>query len=267
MMNISWNNLLFSNSQKHVSHAVFCALVMAVFWMANVTSADVILHYSANGNVLDSSGNGHDGALFNGATYGTGVAGQAFSFDGINDFLEGPVVPQINPNAFSAAFWVNAAPVNGLQLVFDSSHGGTRNGSINWEGFAFQFFSNNHIDFAFGNGTAFPHVLSTSVVADNSFHHVAATFDGSLMSLYIDGVLDNTAAFSGTPNISGRPIRLGNHDQLTNRALNGLVDDVRLYNEVLSASQVQALANIPEPGSLALLAPAAIVMFMRRKRR
>ena len=243
-------------------------MIFSLILLSNLSEsrADLILHYAANGSSLDSSGNGHHGTLVNGATYGSGQLGQAFVFDGINDHLVGPVIPQINPNSFSIAFWINAAPENGLRLVADSSHGGTRNGSINWEGFAVQLFGNNTIDFTFGNGTTFPHVSSTSIVADNTFHHVAATFDGSLMSMYVDGVLENTQAFTGTPMVSGRAFRLGQHDQL-NRALDGSLDDVRLYNNVLTAGQVGALAGVPEPASASILLASLAVVCCRRRRR
>lgn len=244
-------------------------LVLAFSLVANPQrlNGDLILHYQANGNVLDSSGNGHDGTLFNGATFGTGVHGQAFSFDGVNDFVAGPVVPQIDLTSFSVALWINAVPENHLRLLIDSSHGGTRGGSLNYEGFAVQLFANGRVDLAIGNGAGnFPHVVSDTHVADNTFHHVAATFDGTIMSMYVDGVLEETTVFTGTPATSGRPIRLGNHDQFTNRALNGLLDDVRIYNHVLAASEVSALASVPEPGSFSCVCGALAAIAMKRRR-
>ncbi len=243
-------------------------LVLAVtllFCLSGSACADLILHYQADNSSIDSSGYGHDGTLFNGATYAAGQLGEAFLFDGVNDYLAGPVVPQINPNSFSIALWVKAVPESGLHLLADSSHGGSRGGSINWEGFALQL-NGGVADFAFGNGSTFPHVTSNTVVADNTFHHLAATFDGSLMSIYVDGDLDNTASFSGTPMVSGRPFRLGNHDQLTGRALNGLLDDVRLYDEVLTAGQVQGLANVPEPASGTIFGITLAVLALVRRR-
>jgi opacity protein-like surface antigen len=237
-----------------------------LFCLSGSASADLILHYMADNSSIDSSGHGHDGTLFNGATYATGQLGQAFSFDGTDDYLAGPVIPEINPNSFSIALWVKAVPESGLRLLADSSHGGNRGGSFNWDGFALQLNGGGAADFAFGNGSTFPHVTSTTVVADNTFHHLAATFDGSLMSIYVDGALDNTASFSGTPTVSGRPFRLGNHDQLTSRALNGLLDDVRLYDEVLTAGQVNGLANVPEPASGTIFGISLAVIALVRRR-
>lgn len=243
------------------------SLAIAIVFCISVPSrADLILHYEGDNSSLDSSGYGHDGALGNGATYAPGRIGQAFSFDGTDDFLAGPVIPQINPTSFSIALWVKGAPEGGNRLLADSSHGGTRAGSVNWEGFALQLIGNNRVDFAFGNGSTFPHVTSTSVVADNTFHHVAATFDGSLMSMYVDGSLENTTNFTGTPMVSGRPFRLGNHDQLTSRALNGLLDDVRLYNDVLTAGEVRNLANVPEPNTGAIFGVTLLMCSLVRRK-
>ena len=238
-----------------------------IYVQCQSSKADLILHYEAENNATDSSAFGNHGALANGTTYGSGMIGNAFVFDGINDTVEGPVLTQINPNQFSIAMWVKAVPNNGLVLLADSSHGGNRGGSVDWTGFALQIGSNNRVDFAYGNNSTFPHVMSNAVIADNTFHHVAATFDGTTLSMYIDGVLDNTAAYSGTATVSGRNFRLGNHDQLTSRAFEGTLDDVRVYNETLSAGQVAGLASIPEPGSALAIGLIGLGLISRRRRR
>ena len=129
----------------------------------------------------------------------------------------------------------------------------------------------NQIDLAIGNGGGFPHVTSTSVVADNSFHHVAATFDGSTLSMYIDGSLENTAVFNGTFQPSGRTIRFGEWNAEpqpnTSRYLQGTLDDIRIYDNVLSATSIAQLSAIPEPSGVMALSLVALGALMRRRRR
>lgn len=89
------------------------------------------------------------------------------------------------------------------------------------------------------------------------------------MQLFVDGALNATAAYSGTPGPStanGGNIRLGNH-YLFSRPLNGLLDDVRIYNHALSQTGVSRLAaGVPEPGSM-ILWPVAMLAIAARRRR
>ncbi len=243
------------------------ALFLVALFVTNSPSAnaDLILHYRGDNNALDSSGYGNHGALNNGTSYGSGVSGAAFVFDGSNDTVEGPVVTQLNNSAFTIAMFVKSAPNSGHRLLADTSHGGNR-GGINHEGFALQLV-NGFANLAVGNGSSFPSVFSSTAINDDQFHHVAGTFDGSQISIYIDGVLENTTAYTGTYDLSERNFRLGNHDQFTNRALNGSLDDVRLYNEALSGSQIAALAAIPEPGTGFLVCCAGLGMLMVRRKK
>jgi hypothetical protein len=91
-----------------------------------------------------------------------------------------------------------------------------------------------------GNG-----LTSVADVSDNKWHFVALTFDQSSsgeVGLYIDGALDstngNTAAWSWT---AGQPLEIGYSSDSTYRAYNGVLDDVRYYSTVLTASQIAAI--------------------------
>lgn len=230
-------------------------------------NAGLIAYWTGNGNALDASGNGHHGTLMNGAGYGTGVVGQAFQFDGVNDYVEVPGATSLEPNTISVAMWVNATSTGNIQLLADTSHGpGTNN-----NGWALQIQANNRASFAYGNGSTFPEVGSSSIVADGTFHHVVGTLDGSDLRMYVDGVFESSVAYTGTPGDStanGGNIRLGNH-YLFSRPVNGLIDEVRIYDHALSLSEVQALAGaaVPEPNSVAVLCLTGIGLLWTRRRR
>ena len=101
----------------------------------------------------------------------------------------------------------------------------------------------------------------------NQTYHIAATYNGTTMSLYLDGVLlgTNTQSFSGT-NINAA---IGNDPQYPNGynvALLGTIDEVRISNSALLPSQF--LNAVPEPSAVALLGATAIAgLFLKRRTR
>jgi hypothetical protein len=92
----------------------------------------------------------------------------------------------------------------------------------------------------FGNG-----YYSSGGVSDNNWHFVALTFDQSASggaAIYIDGALDSTNANSGSWTWPvGNPLEIGYTTDSYFRDYNGLLDDVRYYSTILSASQIAAI--------------------------
>jgi hypothetical protein len=75
-------------------------------------------------------------------------------------------------------------------------------------------------------------------IIDNNWHHILGTYDGSVMKLYVDGVLSKTEDkwFPGD-------IAYGNYDLYIGDSFNGQIDDVRIYNYALTPTQVKTLYN------------------------
>jgi Concanavalin A-like lectin/glucanases superfamily len=268
----SWNARHFNSSRfdtmTRTSTLSVCVIGLCVALSPASSPAGLIAHWTGDGSAVDATGNGHNGSLFGGAGYGSGVFGQAFQFSG-NSYVEVPGNDALEPSVISVALWVNAAPGAGLRLLADTSHGTTTTEG----GWALQINGNNTADFAYGNGTAFPHISSTAIVADNAFHHVVGTLEGATMRIYVDGVLSGeNPSYSGTPTDSiqnNGNVRLGRHFNL-NRQLTGRLDDVRIYNHALSQAEVSSLhgaAAVPEPSALAFLGVAACLMLFRRRNR
>ena len=90
-------------------------------------------------------------------------------------------------------------------------------------------------------------VLSTGSVNDDAWHLVTATFDGSVVKLYIDGVLDATDDPLAAPlvptNMNDWAVEIGGELATSTFPTQGLVDDVRIYNYALSATDVVDLYN------------------------
>lgn len=234
--------------------------LLVVFSSPNSSYGALVAHWSGDNTAVDATGNGHDGVI-NGATFVSGVLGDAYSFDGINDSIIVPASTALEPVPFSVSLWVKSALENHLRLLIDSTHGAGQSG---W---ALQINSANNLSFAYGNGSTFPELASApGVLNDGEFHHLVATFDGSTMQMFIDGGLPATLAYTGVAAPSGRDIQIGNSPSL-NRPLDGALDEIRIYNHVLSSAEIAALSSVPEPATTGLFALAAISCAALRFRR
>jgi Concanavalin A-like lectin/glucanases superfamily len=88
------------------------------------------------------------------------------------------------------------------------------------------------------NGNAF---FATSPLSygDDKWHYVVVTFDGSTLTLYLDGLPIATKSTSGSPDSGGEePIRMGANSQILNNFFIGNVDEIRVWKSALSAQQV-----------------------------
>src|SRR5262249_7873765 len=101
-------------------------------------------------------------------------------------------------------------------------------------------------------------VLGTSALPLNTWSHLAETYDGSSLKLYVNGVLVSSRALTGSITTSGSPLRIGGNS-VWGEYFNGLIDEVRVYNRALSQGEVQADLNTPVGGALDNVPPTAAV--------
>jgi hypothetical protein len=74
--------------------------------------------------------------------------------------------------------------------------------------------------------------------------HLAGTYDGQAVRLYVDGELQGTMERTGPINpVENGPLILGSYQQGHTAFFRGLVDEIRLYNRALTGSEIQGLAR------------------------
>jgi hypothetical protein len=95
-------------------------------------------------------------------------------------------------------------------------------------------------------GSTERNVVGTSALALNAWSHLAATYDGSSLRLYVNGVLVQSLAVSGAIPTSTGVLHLGGNAVWGERFA-GLLDDVRIYNRALSGTQIQTDMNTAVP--------------------
>jgi len=93
---------------------------------------------------------------------------------------------------------------------------------------------------------------STGPLAPDSWQHVAITYQDGMLRLYVNGVEDVTEPHSGGPTIFSSYLTIGSaparvFPEASGRYFGGLIDDVRIYNRVLSPTEVDTIFTYQEP--------------------
>jgi hypothetical protein len=86
--------------------------------------------------------------------------------------------------------------------------------------------------------------VGTAAVALNAWTHLAVTYDGASLCLYVNGTLVTTTAVGGPIPASTGALRIGGN-AIWPEWYAGLIDDVRVYNRALTAAQIQADMTTP----------------------
>jgi hypothetical protein len=86
------------------------------------------------------------------------------------------------------------------------------------------------------------YILSSSTVQKDRWYHVVGTFDGTTGRLYVDGVLNSSAPQSSPLTDRNNQVYIGRGISGTN-SFSGSIDEVRVYNRALSATEISALYN------------------------
>jgi len=194
----------------------------------------------------DSSGNGNNGTLSSNPVWVAGQIGNGLDFDGYNDYASLPIGSVINSlTNCTITTWVNWNGSSSWQRIWDFGTGETRymfltpnNGNTGRPRFAITDNTYSNED-----QTTAPSTLSTDV-----WHHIAVTIDADnhTHKMYIDGsyVAQNTFGYL-TPSDLGAT----NHNYLARSQFaadpyfNGTLDDVRIYDRVLTAAEIAQLAS------------------------
>ena len=86
--------------------------------------------------------------------------------------------------------------------------------------------------------------MGTTAMVVGTWHHIAGTYDGTTMRVYLDGVEDDTTAKTGSINSTTAPVRIGVGSGATSeQPADGAVEDARFYDRALTASEILTIFN------------------------
>jgi hypothetical protein len=187
----------------------------------------------------DASGAGNPGTISGAVWTDLGRFGQALSFDGINDRIDVADSASLDlTSSFTLEAWIYATSTSGRPII-----------AKEWEAeIAYSLFlhaSSRPTALANVGGNDRSVTASTTVVP-NTWTHVAATYDGSALRVYVNGVLVGLRPATGSVRLSSDALRIGGN-VASGQYFRGRIDEVRIYNRALSTAEIQEDMGTPIP--------------------
>lgn len=198
----------------------------------------LVAYYPFNGNAIDETGNENDGVV-NGAVLTTDRSeneNSAYDFNGdpvnsINLFQ----IPEFTKpiQGFSISLWINVQAFNdGYQFLISNS----------WEqtGFALTIGIKRLTFETGGNGA----LISSDDIDINTWYNVTVVYSDERSKMYLDATLVGSVVNDVNLIANDREMVIGNW--LGGYNFNGIIDDIRIYNRGLSASEVDSLYQLSD---------------------
>jgi len=190
--------------------------------------------------LLDSSGEGANAVQALGADCVPGISGLGVDIHSAKEVIQVPDEPQFTlTTRVGVAAWVHPNTVSGDQpIVIKRLNDSTA--------FSLGIHDGNiQMSVVLTTGTT---VISQAPISAGVWTHVAGMFDGTFVYLFINGQQFGQVYGAGTIRDVFAPLRFGATTQTQH--LDGILDEVFVTTEVISASTLTALACIPEPSTL-----------------
>jgi len=190
---------------------------------------------------FDGNANAKIGTLngtVSGATLSTGrnnESNTAYSFDGVDDYIEIGSGMLSGDGEFSILIWINTSSPSGRILTQRDRSG------YNGE-YMVDLLSDGKIKFSTYRDSYKWRVTSSSALNDGNWHHLAFVQQDNGGKMYLNGSLDQTDNSNGKVNLlSTIKTYLGYDNRNSGAYYTGKVDDLKIYNRALSASEIQTL--------------------------
>lgn len=198
---------------------------------------------------IDRSGSGNNGTLTGGPTAIPGMVGQALNFDGTNDYVDGGTITTFNLASISVSAWVYSESVasyysGGLTHEADSVVNAYDSGNYGWK---LGVDMNGKPVWLYYNATGgciADVVTSSGSSVVGGWHNLTGVRSTAGLELFVDGVSVGTGTQTCDTLTVANPVFIGEwRTDLAGDEFDGSIDEVRIYNRVLSATEVLKLYN------------------------
>lgn len=217
-----------------------------------IPTVGLVAHYPFNGNANDESGNGHDGSIQGPILSNdrNGNSGKAYSFDGTDDHILVPHNDALNLiGDFTISAWYKSdgcsTPCGTYHTIINKRDVST--GSDDWPwGLAISYVDGPKNEFKKiiahrRNNSSLDYSVSKAEIQLNTWQHIVVVVKDDTQSIYIDGELEDTYAYTVMPSSNSKSVIIGWNFRPGLEQFKGLIDDIRLYNRALTIDEIQAL--------------------------
>ena len=180
--------------------------------------------YPGTGTVVNDLGPyGHNGVLINGLAHSNSNVG-CFDFDGTNDYISVNTTSIGTVSQYTVAHWCRRDSENRMHI-------GTSNNFFYWYG-------DNSWRWVHSTG-AQEHYYSKNVsIPLGTWGYYVATYDGTVVKIYRQGIFQSSVAASGTANFDNQDWTFGQFASSSTYAFNGLGGIVSIHTRALTATEI-----------------------------
>ena len=187
-------------------------------------------------SVAGASGNGNVGAIANATWATTGKYGKALSFDGSTARVNVANSASLQlTSAMTMEAWANPAAVTNA-----------------WQDVIYKGDDNYYLEATSDRtrrpaggaiiGGSYGEATGTAALTANTWAHLALTYDGTTVRLYVNGNQVASTAKTGTIRTSTNQLQIGG-DSIYGQYFQGLIDEVRVFNVARTQAQIQSDMN------------------------
>lgn len=193
------------------------------------------------GTVAHDSAADNDGILYGGPVWqpAGGVIDGALEFDGMDDYVDCGNDASLNiTDQMTIAAWIATQDSGNSEFnpyVTKGDHSYALKHNM-WNNLAFTIYDVDWHTAWFPVGSSY----------NGDWHHVAGTYDGRVVKLYVDGILEGTTTHTGSIAGTTDNVNMARNSEITDRSYDGMLDDVRIYSYALSPAEIGQLVW-PDP--------------------
>jgi len=219
-------------------------LVSSFFSFSQTLTDSLQAHYKFDGTLLDETNNNHNLTLDQGIeTYNfVNINDSAVDFNGVSRIT---TISNFDNSSFtkvSVALWIKSTTItSNLQICLQGA----------FMGFGAYIEANTGKFIGFFDGSSSGSYISTNMITDGNWHHIVIQTTGTTTSMYIDGVFDGNISESLVVGNGGTNNKLFfGQSNLGVFPFTGALNDVRIYNRLLTAEEITRLSTSGTPVSV-----------------
>ena len=209
---------------------------------ASLIKKELIAHWPLDSNGDDITGNGLDGTIEGGASFDTGMVGQAMNFDGVDDFVDLPDGFADFSTGLSITLWAKVTDLAPNWARFFDFGNGSNSDNIILAKSGVGATNLTYVIYHGGTGAGDVHAYGAIELDVWKMYTITQDVDGKVV-LYVNGETAQTSQYT----LPGNIVRINNYIGRSNwdgdGYYKGMMDDVRMYNCALTAVDIARLYN------------------------